>query len=440
MDAIADNPTKEADDTADSVLKTQDENVPINDNTNFHSNTNVSHTDSGDKKINDNSSSYTNIGKVETDNPTATEGDMDEDLEEGEIDDEDEEEEPLKEDTSNGIATVDLTKSSKTSHEASESSDHSDANFNKRRTDEESEPSDGGKKNTSRDEDRRKERKNRRDKRSDRDLRKEIQDDEAKKREIKEKIRALEMQMKIDDDDEPEDEDLEEMGILCDGGSPREESRRRRKRKSESDPNNEIDTGQGERGERSRSRSPKRRKRERDDHRRRRGREQDDNKRGGFGSGGFGTGFNRNGAREEKSSQVCKQFMQGKCPKSPQNCMYSHDVVPPKIMELCKFYLLERCAKREKCLYLHKGFPCKYFHTGYRCMDDAESCKFSHGDLSDVTRTILLKVLIFSIVWFRLHEYKTAHSGTEMYMHHIFVNNCSTWRQPQKKFLGIFRV
>ena len=29
MDAIADNPTKEADDATDSVLKTQDENVPI---------------------------------------------------------------------------------------------------------------------------------------------------------------------------------------------------------------------------------------------------------------------------------------------------------------------------------------------------------------------------------------------------------------------------
>jgi hypothetical protein len=84
--------------------------------------------------------------------------------------------------------------------------------------------------------------------------------------------------------------------------------------------------------------------------------------------------------------------MQGKCPKSPQNCMYSHDAVPPKIMELCKFYLLERCAKREKCLYLHKGFPCKYYHTGHRCLDDAESCKFSHDNLTEVTRTILLKV------------------------------------------------
>ena len=62
-------------------------------------------------------------------------------------------------------------------------------------------------------------------------------------------------------------------------------------------------------------------------------------------------------------------------------------------MELCKFYLLERCAKKEKCLYLHKGFPCKYFHTGHKCLDTAETCKFSHDHLTDVTRNILLKHL-----------------------------------------------
>ncbi len=73
--------------------------------------------------------------------------------------------------------------------------------------------------------------------------------------------------------------------------------------------------------------------------------------------------------------------------------MFSHDAEPPKIMELCKFYLFERCAKKEKCLYLHKGFPCKYFHTGQNCLDTAESCKFSHGPLSDETRSILLKVI-----------------------------------------------
>ena len=91
----------------------------------------------------------------------------------------------------------------------------------------------------------------------------------------------------------------------------------------------------------------------------------------------------------------------GKCPKTPLACSYSHEVEPPKVMELCKFYVLERCAKREKCLYLHKGFPCKFFHTGmpeWRCKDTAESCKFSHEPLTDVTRTILLKVRIKQIV------------------------------------------
>ena len=102
------------------------------------------------------------------------------------------------------------------------------------------------------------------------------------------------------------------------------------------------------------------------------------------------------------AKEVCKLFMQGKCPKSPTSCLYSHDADPPKIMELCKFYLFERCAKRDKCLYLHKGFPCKYYHTGTRCLDTAETCKFSHEPLTEELRIILLKVSASSLYLFRL--------------------------------------
>merc|ERR1719320_1920996 len=95
--------------------------------------------------------------------------------------------------------------------------------------------------------------------------------------------------------------------------------------------------------------------------------------------------------RVEGKDEVCGLYMQGKCPKTAKECLYSHDAEPPQVWELCKFYLFDRCAKRDKCLYLHKGFPCKYFHTGRQCPDTAETCKFSHEPLNDTTRTLMLK-------------------------------------------------
>ena len=72
-------------------------------------------------------------------------------------------------------------------------------------------------------------------------------------------------------------------------------------------------------------------------------------------------------------------------------CSYSHNATPPRKMELCKFYLMNCCAKKEKCLYLHKGFPCKFYQTGAKCFPD-KKCKFSHEPLNEITRPILLKV------------------------------------------------
>lgn len=54
---------------------------------------------------------------------------------------------------------------------------------------------------------------------------------------------------------------------------------------------------------------------------------------------------------------------------------------------------MECCAKRDKCLYLHGDFPCKYYYLGMK-NHDQDQCKFSHGKpLSDQMRTILLKHL-----------------------------------------------
>lgn len=73
-------------------------------------------------------------------------------------------------------------------------------------------------------------------------------------------------------------------------------------------------------------------------------------------------------------------------------CPYSHDALPPLKMELCKFYLMECCAKRDKCLYMHSEFPCKFYHTGLKCYAK-DDCKFAHGKpLNDNLKQILLKV------------------------------------------------
>lgn len=54
---------------------------------------------------------------------------------------------------------------------------------------------------------------------------------------------------------------------------------------------------------------------------------------------------------------------------------------------------MECCAKREKCLYMHGDFPCKFYYLGMK-NHNRENCKFSHGKpLTDQLRNVLLKHL-----------------------------------------------
>ena len=86
--------------------------------------------------------------------------------------------------------------------------------------------------------------------------------------------------------------------------------------------------------------------------------------------------------------------MNGSCQRG-KGCPYIHDGEPPRKMELCKFYITDRCAKKEKCLYMHKDFPCKHYHTGMKCDYSSEACKFSHEPLYEESRNILLKVRLY---------------------------------------------
>ncbi|KAG5675921.1 hypothetical protein PVAND_005779 [Polypedilum vanderplanki] len=75
-----------------------------------------------------------------------------------------------------------------------------------------------------------------------------------------------------------------------------------------------------------------------------------------------------------------------------EDCNRAHEVRQPKKMELCKFWLMECCAKKDKCSYMHGDFPCKYYYLGLKCIN--KDCKFMHGKpLSDNLKQILLKHL-----------------------------------------------
>nr|CAI5862596.1 unnamed protein product [Callosobruchus analis] len=93
--------------------------------------------------------------------------------------------------------------------------------------------------------------------------------------------------------------------------------------------------------------------------------------------------------QEKVNEKVCVFYLQGKCLKN--DCPYSHEAVPPMKLELCKFYLMDCCAKGDKCSYMHSEFPCKFYHTGLNC-SQGDNCKFAHGKpLSDGLKQILFK-------------------------------------------------
>jgi len=109
--------------------------------------------------------------------------------------------------------------------------------------------------------------------------------------------------------------------------------------------------------------------RKRRDRERERERERDMDRRHDGGGGGGGGGNKRN-RRDSGDDNKLRE---------------------PRKLELCKFYLKDCCAKRDKCSYMHKEFPCKYYYLGMDCYA-GDDCLFHHGEpLSEQLRNILLK-------------------------------------------------
>uniref|UniRef100_A0A1A7Y6C9 C3H1-type domain-containing protein n=1 Tax=Iconisemion striatum TaxID=60296 RepID=A0A1A7Y6C9_9TELE len=89
---------------------------------------------------------------------------------------------------------------------------------------------------------------------------------------------------------------------------------------------------------------------------------------------------------------LCRHFLYGRCVKA-EECQLEHvQGYNDLIKEGCKFYIQGFCLKGESCPYMHKSFPCKFFHRKRKCLHE-ENCKFSHDPLNDVTEKLLDEVL-----------------------------------------------
>lgn len=136
------------------------------------------------------------------------------------------------------------------------------------------------------------------------------------------------------------------------------------------------------------------------------------NRSGGGGGGGGGSnkkrnrGANdRNSRRNHRGGNSKRDHKRRRDDSDDENISHSNNTGgnsnnrsnnnnnQPRKAELCKFYLMECCAKGEKCLYMHGDFPCKFYYLGMK-NHNRENCKFSHGKpLTDQLRAVLLKHL-----------------------------------------------
>ncbi|XP_019940053.2 uncharacterized protein [Paralichthys olivaceus] len=89
---------------------------------------------------------------------------------------------------------------------------------------------------------------------------------------------------------------------------------------------------------------------------------------------------------------LCRHFIWGRCIKG-DDCQLKHvKGYNDFIKEVCKYYVQGFCTKGESCPYMHKSFPCKFFHRKGKCSHDVD-CKFSHDPLNETTSRLLEEVL-----------------------------------------------
>ncbi|XP_024145255.1 uncharacterized protein LOC112157040 [Oryzias melastigma] len=98
--------------------------------------------------------------------------------------------------------------------------------------------------------------------------------------------------------------------------------------------------------------------------------------------------FKEQNALEVDGRLLCRHFIMGRCIKA-DTCQLEHVQAYNDLIKAgCKYYFIGVCMKGDSCPYMHKSFPCKFFHRRGKCSQQ-ENCRFSHEPLTDVTEKLL---------------------------------------------------
>lgn len=71
----------------------------------------------------------------------------------------------------------------------------------------------------------------------------------------------------------------------------------------------------------------------------------------------------------------CLDHLVGRC---DGKCNNWHQLRYPRLLGVCKFYLMGVCKQGDLCQFMHDEFPCRYYHLDLKHPKE-EKCRFNHG-------------------------------------------------------------
>lgn len=82
--------------------------------------------------------------------------------------------------------------------------------------------------------------------------------------------------------------------------------------------------------------------------------------------------------RQDGKHFFCLDHLIGRC---NNQCDKWHQMRHQRLFGVCKFYINDRCANGDSCVFMHEEFPCRFYYLDLKHPQsmDADTCRFKHG-------------------------------------------------------------